>query len=362
MADTQFYLRPFHERSSRLRSVTRFALQFVAIAMGIIVLQVAPASAKTLSGHVLPAKATLGATPYAPTSDIISIAVRMRLRNVAGLGDLLNRLYLPGDAQYGKYLTPQEFAARFGATHGDLDRVTDYFLKIGCTNANQDGSRLQISFDCPQTSLETNLGVEITHWLSPSLGTIRSIDVDPIVPDDLPIQAIIGLTNIPLRHSKLMKMAHTISTFPQVNGTGPGGGLAPHDIKTAYSLRAADGVSETGSGQTLALAEFDGYTASDISTYASTFSISPKVPLQNILIGGFSGIPGKFADEVTLDIDLMMALAPGATKILVYEAAVFPVFISKSLRTISQTKSVLRGDSPKTPPHHRSWLEIQPRP
>ena len=101
------------------------------------------------------------------------------------------------------------------------------------------------------------------------------------------------------------------------HGTGPFGGFDPNDIKTAYDLK---GVAETGAGQTLALVEFDGYTASDISTYASHYSITPEVPLQNILIDGFSGVSGADAFEVTLDIELMMALAPGATKILVYEA------------------------------------------
>jgi kumamolisin len=303
-------------------SVARLALQFIAIVIGGMVSLVASASARSLPGHVLPARATFGATPYTPTSNIISIAVRLQIQNAADASDLLAHLYSPGDPKYGMYLRPQEFAARFGATPADIDRVTDYFLKIGCTNANQDGSHLQISFDCPQSALETNLGVKIRHWLSPSLGMIRSIDVDPTVPDDLPIQAILGLTNVPLRHPRLVKMPSAIPISPQVqNGTGPGGGRAPSDIKTAYSLRAEDGVSETGSGQTLALVEFDGYTASDISTYASTFSISPEVPLQNILINGFSGTPGEYAGEVTLDIELMMALAPAATKILVYESA-----------------------------------------
>jgi kumamolisin len=92
--------------------------------------------------------------------------------------------------------------------------------------------------------------------------------------------------------------------------------MSPADIKVAYGLNA---VPSKGEGQVLALFELDGYRSSDISTYAGTFGISPPVPLQTILVNGFGGSAGPGASEVTLDIELMMALAPRAAKIMVYE-------------------------------------------
>src|SRR5262249_33656501 len=85
----------------------------------------------------------------------------------------------------------------------------------------------------------------------------------------------------------------------------------------AYSL---SGTTLNGSGQTLGLFELDGYTASDVTNYENFFSL-PHVTLQNVLVDGFSGIPsgGGGSAEVTLDIELQIALAPGATRILVYE-------------------------------------------
>ena len=43
------------------------------------------------------------------------------------------------------------------------------------------------------------------------------------------------------------------------------------------------------------------------------------MPLQNVLVNGATGSAGGGAAEVTLDIELMIALAPNASKILVYE-------------------------------------------
>ena len=43
----------------------------------------------------------------------------------------------------------------------------------------------------------------------------------------------------------------------------------------------------------------------------------------NILIGGFSGVPGSganYVNEVSLDIEMVIAMAPGLSQVLVYEA------------------------------------------
>ena len=45
----------------------------------------------------------------------------------------------------------------------------------------------------------------------------------------------------------------------------------------------------------------------------------PNVPVQPVLVDGAPGVAGTNADEVTLDIELQIALAPGASRILVYE-------------------------------------------
>ena len=73
----------------------------------------------------------------------------------------------------------------------------------------------------------------------------------------------------------------------------------------------------------MAVFELDGYSSSDISAYETRFGLS-TVPLQNVLIDGFNGVPNFSsnggADEVTLDIELVTAFAPGSSNIYVYEA------------------------------------------
>jgi len=90
-----------------------------------------------------------------------------------------------------------------------------------------------------------------------------------------------------------------------------------NDFRTAY----VPGTTLTGSGQTVGLLQFDGYTASDI-TYYENLAGRPKVTLTNVLLDGFSGAPtGNGGEvEVSLDIEMVIAMAPGVSRILVYEA------------------------------------------
>lgn len=100
----------------------------------------------------------------------------------------------------------------------------------------------------------------------------------------------------------------------QKTGSGPAGGLSPTDIRTAYNVPTA----VDGTGQTLGLFELDGYAMSDITAYEQQFSL-PNVTLQNVLIDNASGTAGANSGEVTLDLELQMAIAPGISKIMVYE-------------------------------------------
>ena len=81
---------------------------------------------------------------------------------------------------------------------------------------------------------------------------------------------------------------------------------------TAYNLT---GVSANGSNQVIALFELGAYLASDITEYANYFGL-PSPKLTNILVDGGSG--SAIDAEVTLDIELAIALAP-QSQIYVYE-------------------------------------------
>ena len=101
------------------------------------------------------------------------------------------------------------------------------------------------------------------------------------------------------------------------SGSGPNGTYMGKDFRAAYVPDTA----LTGSGQVVGLLQFDGYTASDITYYEGAAGL-PGVPLQNVLLDGFSGTPtGDGGEvEVSLDIEMAISMATNLSKVIVYEA------------------------------------------
>jgi subtilase family serine protease len=96
--------------------------------------------------------------------------------------------------------------------------------------------------------------------------------------------------------------------------------LTPSQIAGIYNADPLYAAGNTGQGIILGLFELSGYTQSDIRTYEKQFGL-PNVPVVNLpnpTLGGPTDSAG--AAEVELDIELQIALAPGASGILVYNA------------------------------------------
>jgi hypothetical protein len=67
----------------------------------------------------------------------------------------------------------------------------------------------------------------------------------------------------------------------------------------------------------------DGYSSADITAFVASSGVT-SVPLRNVLLDGFSGTPGTGPvsggdEEVTLDIEMAMSMAPGLREIVVFE-------------------------------------------
>jgi len=331
--------RPASERPTSFRSRSPKSAARAAAALGLALLGLtslgspapvaaAPAAApafRALSGHIPPAVAHSQAVAALDSARPLALALTLPLRNQAELADLLRAQADPEDPRFGQFLTPQAFAARFSPTQADYARAAAYARSVGLVVTGTHPSRTVLDVAAPAASAERAFGLHLLVYQSLRDGRFfYAPDAEPRVPAGLAsvVSGVIGLDNAAQWHPHL-RLKSAADAFaldplalPFQTGSGPGGALSPSDIKKAYNLA---GSAQTGAGQTLALFELDGYAASDVAAYEANFGL-PSVPLQNILIDGYSGASGSGAGEVTLDIELQAALAPGATKILVYEA------------------------------------------
>lgn len=313
-------------RSSAFLALNAARLGLAFLGLSAVPVSAAPASGfHTLPGHIPAAVASAQPVSALDSAQPVALALALPLHHQAELDDLLRRLYDPADSRYGQFLTPEQFTARYSPTPAEYDRVIAYAKSVGLTVTGTHANRTVLDVSALAGQAGKAFGLHLFLYKSLANGrTFYAPDADPQVPSYLGglVSGVVGLSSASrwqphLREKAFSAVSQALDPYAagHQTGSGLGGGLTPSDIKTAYNLSS---VSQTGSGQTLGLFELDGYTLSDITTYEAKYGL-PNVPLQNVLVDGYSGAAGSGAGEVTLDIELQAALAPGASKILVYE-------------------------------------------
>src|SRR5208283_3028022 len=98
---------------------------------------------------------------------------------------------------------------------------------------------------------------------------------------------------------------------------GQGGSYMGNDFRAAY----VPGVTLTGAGQTVGLFELSsGYYQSDITAYETNAGL-PNVPVTAVLLDGYNPTNSGYGanNEVSLDIEMAISMAPGLTGVNVYE-------------------------------------------
>ncbi len=278
-----------------------------------------------LSGHV-PSKAVSDAVflKNLDAATHVPVTFMLPLRNKEELEALVQRIYDPTDHQYyGKYLTPEEFAARFAPTEEEYNTVIAYAKSLGLTVTGTHSNRILLNVSGPTESIETAFNLRLHQYQKSDGRTFYAPNNDPEVPASIAsiIHGIVGLDNHAVWHTfnrRKQTMEGSMEGLLISNKTshahpsGPGGGYSPSDLSIAYNL---NGVAANGSGQIIALFELAAYQASDINEYTKYFGL-PSAQLKNILVDG--GSKSGINAEVTLDIELAIAFAP-ESQIYVYE-------------------------------------------
>jgi hypothetical protein len=280
---------------------------------------------KKLHGHVPSVVARLHPQGELPGTNRLSVAIGLPLHNQDALTNLLRRIYDPASPNYRQYLTPEQFTERFGPTPDEYQAVIDFakskHLRVTSTNP----SRTVLGVEGTVTDLENAFQIKLRTYQHPTENRrFFAPDTEPSVPADLPILDV-TLSNFVVPHPNHKRVFPAARKSPFNVGSGPGGlGYMGSDFRKAF----APGVTNAGTGQSVALVEFDGYYANDIVSYENYAHISTSIAITNVLLNGFNGVPDNSTpgvsddgQEVTLDIDMVIAMAPGISKVWVYEEA-----------------------------------------
>lgn len=275
---------------------------------------------KTLHGYVPRAIAHLAPLGTLPPESRLNLAIGLQLSDSKGLDGFLQQLYDPNDPNYRQYLTPEQFAQKFGPTQAQYEQVVAFAQRFGLAVTARHGNRLLLDVNGSVAEIQRAFHITLRTYRHPTEPRdFFAPDSEPTVEAQLPILDVSGLNNFVLPHPNVHIQSPTGTTgATPKTGSGSGGTYMGNDFRAAY----APGLSLTGAGQQVGLLQFDGYYQADISAYEVAAGL-PAIPLQTVLLDGYNGVPTTGPQsgntEVSLDIEMAVSMAPGLAKIIVFE-------------------------------------------
>ena len=278
---------------------------------------------RLLTGHVPAQAAKAALVGRLPSTNSLNLAIGLPLRDQAAVTRLLQDIYDPASPNYRHYLTSEQFDERFGPSEADYEAVIAFAKAHNLAVTGTHPDRMLLDVAGSVADVENAFQITLRTYQHPTEArTFYAPDTEPSVEAQVPVLDISGLSNLRVPHPKNLKpvpLTRAANPKPKATGSWPGGQFIGNDFRAAY----VPGVTLTGTGQMIGLLEFDGYYPADIAEYRSLAGL-PNVPLQNVLLDGFNGVPIIGANaansEVALDIEMVISMAPGLSNVVVYEA------------------------------------------
>jgi len=249
--------------------------------------------------------------------------------------EYINQLQDKNSSSYHKWLTPEEFGARFGPSDQDIETVTAWMRSQGFTVNRVAKARNLIEFSGTVGQVQSAFHTSI-HSILVNGQKHFANTTDPEIPAALaPIVA--GITQLhnfnPKPHSILAPKAHlsaNSTTGKQITWLDPNGYNAlyftPADAAILYNTPNSTlnpsykGTTYDGTGVTVGIVGDSNFTMQDVSNYRAFFlNDTTSNNLPNVIIDGNDpGVTGDAA-EALLDNEIVTGLAHGA-KINFYTA------------------------------------------
>ncbi len=309
----------------------RFEVVTAAVAVCISVL-VTPLSAQALvrpsaidwisQGLAAPLDSTLlGA---APSSTRLDLRVVLEPNNSGALAQFINDVSTPGNPLYRHFLSPAEFAQRFGATPSVIALVRSELRSTGLTVSAVSPNNLVLRVTGSATQVAATFHTKLQRYrdVSGEIATVATSRIGLASPIARYVAGISGLNGFEHPHAT---STITNSTMVRPSLAGPTACTyasnaatarhvyLPSQIAHAYGLDTAYANGFNGAGHSVAVVEFADYYRSDMTTYLNCFGLSNTIV--DVVMNGGAGA-STAADggaEVTLDLQQIASLAPGAT-------------------------------------------------
>lgn len=235
----------------------------------------------------------------------------------------------PASTSYHHWLSPEDYADRFGVSQADIDTIIAWVKSVGLFVDDVARGRNSIVLSGTVSDIQRAFRTEIHNYrVGDELHFANS--TEPFVPAVIAplVGGLIGLHDFlprPVRSRPGRRSGQQGSApiKPDFTG-GPLHSLAPDDLATIYDLTPLYSQGFDGSGQSLVVAGQTDILLSDIAQFRNAFGLSNRLPVLRPVPG--SPDPGFSAadqGEANLDLEWSGAVARNATIYYVYSTNVF---------------------------------------
>lgn len=157
-----------------------------------------------------------------PPTTQLTLSIGLVIQNRSELIETARSIADPHNPAYRKYLTPEQFADRFGATPADYQSVLDW-AKSNNLTLTAHRNRFVVNVGGSVADIEPALGVHLNNHLRGDGTVFFAPDAEPSLALQVPVEHIGGLDNF---------MVPT-----NAGGSGTGGTYQGTDFRNAYFCR-----------------------------------------------------------------------------------------------------------------------------
>ena len=263
-----------------------------------------------LPGNVHPlAKSSLlvGATDPSLPMERMILSLRLSSDKQGTLENFLAEQQDPSSPNFHRWLTPEEFGARFGPLPEDLATLTNWLRSQGFSIDEVAKGGTWINFSGTAGQVETAFQTKMRNFNVN--GRLRHANAtDPAIPLALAdlVSGVVTLHNFP-RSSMIARME------PAYTAASGSHYLSPGDFATIYNVNPLYAAGIDGSGQNIAIVGRTHPSSSNWSSFRSLMGLSVNPPV--VVVNGIDpGDLGANEDgEADLDVEWSGAVARAAT-------------------------------------------------
>jgi subtilase family serine protease len=253
-------------------------------------------------------------------SESLRMSATLQLQHGDELDELIVAQQRPGSPEYHRWLSPEEFAARFGPAADTYEALAAWLRGQGFTVRTWP-SRTRIDFSGAVGAVETAFRVRMNSYRRGGRRALANA-----TPPLLPARFAASVQAVRLSTFRFAEPLVRV-----VTSSGSETAMGPHDIYTAYGVTSVLDRGITGTGQTIAIVARSDFNIDDVTGFQEQFGIPVHAPVKVFPAGnpGVGSPDGACAgirnqarrqdcifgeeSEVLLDVEWAGALAPGAT-------------------------------------------------